>query len=321
MAIVLQKLFLGSVVAASVSVSVLATSDVFLGSRGAHISAAGLSHGLDLLHELENVAGRDHREATESRVGRLEDALRPMFAAMPKDSAGLLDSAGMRYMLHRLFVQRHGWFVIGLDNGGDAWNNSSPAAVFKDHASDHHDLFNGKLGTHGFSLHQVAVFAATLETLVHGESIERLNAAYRVLGLSQTESLSDKEGMEAIQAYMLMYVQETNLTSVTPRQFVQKLKIAPELYPTWPDTVKFAQGIRQRILEDTEESERNTWDTNLKIVEEIAERYGRWQDKECHVLKGMLLEIERSDTGRVRLEDFYAPALHNQSWQFIESVP
>jgi diadenosine tetraphosphatase ApaH/serine/threonine PP2A family protein phosphatase len=97
--------------------------------------------------------------------------------------------------------------------------------------------------------------------------------------------------------------------------------MAPELYPTWPDTVKFAQGIRQRILEDTEESERNTWNTNLKIVEEIAERYGRWQDKECHVLKGMLLEMEKGSTGRVQLEDFYAPALHNQSWQFVESVP
>jgi hypothetical protein len=35
----------------------------------------------------------------------------------------------------------------------------------------------------------------------------------------------------------------------------------------------------------------------------------------------MLLDIEKGGTGRVRLEDFYAPALHNQSWQFVESVP
>jgi len=312
--------FLASLVFTLCSLTAMASGDVFLGSRGARVSAAGHHNGVDLLHELEQVSGRDHRQATESRVGRLEEALRPMFQAMPKDASDLLDSAGVRYMLHRMFVQRHGWFVVGLDNDGDSWNSSSPAAVFKAHSSEHHELFGDKLNNHGFSLHQVAVFAATLETLVHGESIERLQTAYRVLGFERSETLSDVEGAEVIEAYMLMYVQETNLTSVTPSLFKQKLRMAAKMYQTWGDTQKFAQAIRQRILEDTDDSERNTWETNLKVVEEISERYGRWQDKECHTLKGMLLDLEKPGTGRVRLEDFYAPGLHNKSWQFTESV-
>jgi len=294
----------------------------FLGSRAAHLSAAGLNaHGVkDMLKEIEAVAGTDHRMATEGRVDRLEKALKPMFAAMPKDAKGAMNAAGVRYLLHRLFVQRHGWFVNGLDNDGSAWNSASPADVFKGHADDHHELFNSKLDN-GFSLHQVAVFAATLETLVHSESLERLEAAYRVLGFMKNEQLSDSESQEAISAYMLMYVQGSNLTSVTSAMYEEMKSVATEAYPTWPDTVEFVQGVRQRIMEDTEGEERNNWRTSLKVVEEVAERYGRWQDKECHVLKDKLVGMEHAGTGRVRLQDFYGSALTEESWQFVESVP
>lgn len=325
-----RTLFVGSSVATALfgGASVAAASESpaptqhFLGSRAAHLSAAGLpARGVkDLLKEIEAVAGADHRAATEGRVDRLEKALKPMFEAMPKDSQNTIDAASVRFLLHRVFVQRHGWFVNGLDNGGGTWGSASPADVFKGHANEHHELFSTNLA-HGFSLHQVAVFAATLETLVHRESLERLEAAFRVLGLVKNEELSDEESQEAITAYMLMYVQGANLTAVTPRKYDEMKSLATEAYPTWPDTVDFVQGVRLRILEDTTDEERHTWRTSLKVVEEVAERYGRWQDKECHVLKNMLVGMEQPGTGRVRLQDFYGDTLSNNSWQFVESVP
>ena len=103
--------------------------------------------------------------------------------------------------------------MAGLDNAGDAWHSLSPAAVFKDHTSEHHGLFDDRLSNHKFTLNQVAVFATTLETLVHSESLERLEAAYRVFGLSWSESVSKINATDAIHAYMLMYVsgQKTRL--------------------------------------------------------------------------------------------------------------
>jgi len=291
----------------------------FLGNRGP--VGQGIS---DLLRELEMHVGRDHRMATESRVDRLEQAIRPMFTAMPKDAQGHVDATSVRYLLHRLFVQRHGWFVIGLDNAGESWNSSSPAAVFQDHAEGHHALFNDHLSRKGFALHQVAVFAAALETLVHGESLERLEAAYRVLGLSRSETLSEEEAVQAIRAYMLIYnqmPQRLELSELTRRQFDIMDRTAGSLYSTWSETQKFAQGIRNRILEDVAFDERNTWETNLRIVEEIAERHGRWQDQDCHVLKGMLMDLETPGSGRVRLDNFYRNRLDNKSWNFVESVP
>jgi hypothetical protein len=245
----------------------------FLGSRGAVP---------DILHELEQLAGRDHRLATESRVSRLEDALRPMFTSMPTDSRGRLDVDAVRYVLHRLFVQRHGWFVRGLADGrSEGWNSSSPAAVFDQHAEAHGNFFQQKLDNDAFSLHQVAVFAATLETLVHGENQERLSAAYRLMGHSPTSKLSEKEASDIVRAYMVLYtvLEDANLTTLPVQKFRGVYHNVHRYYKTFPDTEQFANGIRERIWEDVLLSERTSWDTALKVVEEIGERYGRWQDK------------------------------------------
>ena len=85
----------------------------------------------DLLLELEKVAGRVQRTATEQRVERVEGALRPMHEAFLKDSSGRLGVDGAHYVSHRLFVQRRGWFVNGLNKAGDVWNSSSPIGTFK----------------------------------------------------------------------------------------------------------------------------------------------------------------------------------------------
>jgi len=314
-AVVTKTLLLGAATLASEVSASAGNGAAFLGQKQ---SAGGIT---DMLAEIEKVAGKDHREVTENRATRLERALKPMFAAMPKDSDGRLDAAGVRYLLHRLFVQRHGWFVNGLDNGGGSWDSSSPTAVFAEHASEQQNLFEGHLQGQGFTLHQVAVFAATLETLVHGDHLDRLQAAYMALGMTKSETLTDEEASEALRAYMVMYVMNTNITSVTRASYEKQAAEVHETYPTFRDTEDFVAGIRQRILEDTADGERLSWETNLKVVEEVAERYGRWQAKECHTLKGMLLDMEQPGTGRVRLQDFYGQALSNSSWQFVESVP
>merc|ERR1719322_539635 len=82
-----------------------------------------------ILAELEDALGSEHRQATEARLGQIEDALRPTFAALPKSIQGTVGAPGARYALHRLFVQRHGWQVKGLEPSGEAWAGASPTAV------------------------------------------------------------------------------------------------------------------------------------------------------------------------------------------------
>jgi len=108
---------------------------------------------------------------------------------------------------------------------------------------------------------------------------------------------------------------------VSSDEFEVTAKDILEIYPTWPDTVVFVEEVRNSVLADVEESERTSWNSTLKVLEEVGERYGRWQNKECHDLKRTLLTMEKAGTGRVPLETFYADALSNSSWQFMESVP
>ena len=69
---------------------------------------------------------------------------------------------GVRYVLHRLFVQRHGWFVNGMVPAGDARNSSSPPGIFKQPSDeDVHGLFEKELTSSGLDFHHVGVLAET----------------------------------------------------------------------------------------------------------------------------------------------------------------
>merc|ERR1719361_2833675 len=146
------------------------------------ISAMVSNTHLNLLEELEGALGEAHRQVTERRMVRLEDALRPTLAAMPRSADGKLGHMAVRYALHRLFVEKHGWYVRGLAPNGETWNSSSPIAMLQDKTPQ--AIFENHLWNHTFGLHEVAMLAATLENLVHDETAERLRSAFNTHGIS-----------------------------------------------------------------------------------------------------------------------------------------
>merc|ERR1719400_2781603 len=100
----------------------------------------------------------------------------------------------------------------------------------------------------------------------------------------------------------------------------QLRKTILEVYPKWLETVQFVRNVRREVLD---RSDANPYALNfndtMKVVEEIGERYGRWQDRECRELKHDLVKLENQGTGRVLLKDFYGAAVAG-AWQFGESV-
>jgi len=57
-----------------------------------------------------------------------------------------------------------------------------------------------------------------------------------------------------------------------------------------------------------------------RVAGELAERFGKSEDvHECQPRRDDLLRLERRESGRVRLADFYRAALHEGKWQFGES--
>jgi len=280
-----------------------------------------------LLVELEAALGSAHRHATERRLSRLEQRLRPMFGAIRKNKNGKLDAAGAGYVLHRLFVQRHGWFIRSLEPAGGSmakWNSSSPIVVLEERVPEHvQRLFQDRLGENGLGVKELAILAATLEHLVHGEALDRLKVAYLAQGVSQDDVLSEEEAAQILEMYMSIYIlgfMHTNLTTMTGPIAQELHANINEVYPTWPETQQFLREVYRSVAPKRDYLYFNEVEN---VIAEIGERYGRFQDIECRQLKDLLVASEDPSiggAGRVRISDFYKKALDEGKWQFTESV-
>merc|ERR1719461_560444 len=167
-----------------------------------------------MLDELMAALGSGNR-LTEQRLGRIEEAVRPIFGAMPKNAHGNLDHSGVRYVLHRLFVDRHRMFVKGLEPGRNAWNSSSPTEVLEDRVPEYvQNLFEERLDGRGLGMHEVGILAATLEHLIHDEAVERLKLSYDALKLKVADRLSPGRAKRVLKVYMLFFLRGVNTSAM-----------------------------------------------------------------------------------------------------------
>lgn len=312
--------------------SLIAPADatIFLGrqNEGQFVDALSRAAKSELLREMESLVGGEHRSFTERRLTKIEEVLRPIYNAVPKNEHGLLGQSAVNYILHRVFVIRHGWFVRGLDpeDNGNSFNSSSASSVsiFEDSVSSHvQALFEQRIGGKGCTLHEVAVLAATIEHLVHKEAMTRLEAVYRSQNFSSEDAVSEEEAHDVFDSYMAIYILgfiNANSSGLSPSQVRRVRKHVPDVYPQWRETQDFVREIMAAIAPKRDYF---YFADIANVVEEVGERYGKWQDKDCHALKDELVAMEdknQGGAGRVRLADFYKKAVHEEKWQFGESI-
>jgi len=279
-----------------------------------------------VLEEVMAALGSGNR-VTEDRLQGIEKTLKPLFLAMPKNSHGNLDHASARYVMHRLFVQRHAMYIKGLEPGGGSWNDGNVSAtdVLEDRVPEFvQSLFEDRLKGQGLGMHELAVLAATLEHLIHDEAVKRLEVSYAAQQLATDDRLSEFDANELIDTYMMIFIQGRSVSDTNPEQLATEKASISDSYPGWKATQKFARQVQSGIVaskatETDFVDGQFTFKAMSAVVEEIGERYGRWQDAECRDLKTDLMKIENHGTGRVLLKDFYGAGLSG-SWQFSESV-
>jgi len=271
---------------------------------------------LSLLEEIESSIGSG---AAAKKLKQLEAQLRPMYNALPKNEHGGLSREVVRYALHRIFVQRHGWIVKGLDPAGDSFNSSSPTGVLKDQVPAYiQSLFEDRLHGKGMGLHELAVFGATIEHLVHNEAVGKLGDALQVQQILPTSTMSEKEADEVLDTYMMAYIVGEDLKNMTIYHATETIKEMPELYTAWKETQVYMRSKRASITAGTQSHEIN-FATLAKVAEDASEHFGVFQNKDCQELKNKLVAMEDRGSGRIRLADFYKPALDG-AWEFQESV-
>jgi len=280
-----------------------------------------------ILGELETILGSEYRTFIERRLSKIEEVVSPIFLAMPHNEHGKLGHAAISYVLHRIFVQRHAWFIPGLERRGKgeaAVNGTSPSTLFVGKVPEYvPSSFENRISSKGMGVHEIAVLAASLEHLVHREAVDRLQLAYKVHHFSPDDVTITSEAVEILDTYMAVYILGFLLkkkNEATPDDVLELREHVPQIYPTWPDTQKFIREVQESVA-----PKRNYlyFSDTVTVIEEAGERYGRWQDLECRTLKETLLSVEDTGpggAGRVRIADFYGLALNEGKWQFSESL-
>merc|ERR1719498_583814 len=192
-----------------------------------------------LLAEVEGTFGEG---SASSRVKQLEAQLSSIYAALPKNEKGYLGHATVRYALHRLFIQRHGWSIKGLDAAGGHRNATSSAGLLKEQVPAYiQDIFEQRLGGRGFGLHELGVLAATIEHLVHSEAIKRLGYAFNVHNFLPTSLMTGVDADEVLDTYMTSYILGEDLSNMNYSEALELKAEMPEVYMAWDATKEFVR--------------------------------------------------------------------------------
>jgi len=224
-------------------------------ANGQYIRGSGLAnnHAVDQTyttdakeHLLSILSGNISRGSLE----RLENLMRSTFSALPKDSSGHIGHQATRYLLHRFFIEQHGWFINGLEASevAPAPNTSSywvPSYL--------QGLLEQQVGDNGVDLHAVAALALSVQDFIGRETssrFERIRAQLNTPQYATTE-----EFKEALSAFMMVFHDDGSYLDERQDEFTRLLGLfktthtGMTLFASWMNTSrKVCSGLTKDWL-------------------------------------------------------------------------
>jgi len=256
----------------------------------------------------------------DARLRRLQDLLGPTYKALPKNAAGNLGHQAVRYVLHRLFVQQHGWFIRGLEaSNHTSWHPEDKPATVKEWVPDFLQGFLEKRwGDRGTNLGELAAVAAALEDLVRKEATGRLQTAYEFHGLPLDQPVPEHLVQEAIDTYFVAYLKKGNFSAEDMMELHYKKQIFGRQYAGYREVTAWLNELVDRRMTPMRTGRLN-FTAVSNIASEVGETFYAFNDMECRSLKKILQGLEGKKAGRVRLSAFYNASLYSH-WRFNEKA-
>lgn len=256
------------------------------------------------------------------KVELMERRLWPTFQALPRNEAGRLAPASVRYIVHDYFAREHGWLIKGLEPHGMQFNVSevhdvnilmdkAPAVV--------ESLLEARQADRGLSFNDVVTMAAVLEQMMFDESVTLLQAAYKLNRLSVSEAINKATLHTVLKSYLLLFGQGSKANLEDVERFQAYLAMdKPDLEEFEHDTV-LNYEFKHRHTINHFKPRLYSFQDAVDIMENLAQQYGKWQNAECRDMKAHLKELDPEGLGRVPLGLFYGqPA--SASYHFSESA-
>ncbi|OLQ06702.1 hypothetical protein AK812_SmicGene9974 [Symbiodinium microadriaticum] len=233
----------------------------------------------EVQQSLLNMAGTGNKG---ERRAELHKALLPTYTALPKNSQGLIDHQAARYVLHRMFVQKYGWYIKGLEPSGDHWHHDSPddkpeLGKVKEWVPTYmQDLLEKQLHHKGLDLDGLVQLAMALEELVSHEAANRLKTAYQIHNLPMNQNLSREDAADLVRTWYVGFLLAGNFSADSPEEVHAKKAI-------------------------------------------FARKYSDWSDADNWLMKLEEQHYKGKKAGRVRLSTFYKKSLYSH-WRFTEKA-
>jgi len=275
--------------------------------------------------DLESTLLSEFAEAVSSnatrsdRIAALQAMLKPMYDAVPHEADDTINHAVARYVLHRFFAKHRSWFVRGLEPHASIANGTYDLQDVQEWVPDYlQDFLEKMTGRAGFSLRELAIFAATLEDFVHKEELLWLKQVYTMLWHPLDRQLTKSQVKEVIETYLMVYNLDGKVNVPSPTKARQMLAVFVTKVKGWQDTVAwFTQLIDSMWGQDADR--KVDFEETSSIVQAVGEKYGQFNDGECLKMKTELLTSESRKPGRIRLVDFYKKSIFG-AWDFSEKI-
>jgi len=248
-------------------------------------------------------------------------ALEPTIKSLPKNARGAVSAASARYLLHRLFVQRHGWLIKGAAPDGTSWTPTSPVLGVGSFLPPRvRELFEMHLGSNGeYTPREVLVLAASIEALVRVEALGRLTSTYHLLGKDPRANVNGKDSARVIDVYLQSVIMAQNVSELSLDEFERSAKDFTEHFPYWPQVRQSVDEAHRHVAPSFKAL---AFSDMARIMEGVDDRLAHHLDESnCHEMRDHLVQVQDGNiTGRARLRDFYKSAVDGRAWQFSDSV-
>jgi len=301
-----------------------ASAEGFLRAGARNLNA----YSLDFQEAMESVLGCGSGAGSVNR-SMIEEAIMPIWQALPKNNDQQVEWRLLRFLAHRYFMQQSSRMIRGFEPTRQVNDSHAGyAEILNKEAPVSADvMLGGSRKQKGFSFEDAVALVTALEQVLFDSESTLLESVYRGNHHDPHEVLSRSELHKIIEDYMIEWMLGEDRESIAVFQRNHSLRHA--VFPKWAAISEMVEGtlksmeFKQHSLPEPGQahvglSQEYSFQDAHVAVGTIAKSFAGFWDTECQDIKQSLVAMDKSGTGRVRLSDFYGSNM-NGEWRFGES--